>query len=34
MDRPHPGCARPGWGWAPTVDLPQAFAELEDGLRT
>ena len=23
-----------GWGWAPTVELPQAFAELEDGLRT
>ena len=21
------------WGWAPTVDLPQALAELEDGLR-
>ncbi len=23
-----------GWGWAPTVELPQALAELEAGLRT
>ena len=21
------------WGWAPTVDLTQALAEIEDGLR-
>ena len=23
-----------GWGWAPTVDLPHALAEIEAGLRT
>ena len=22
-----------GWGWAPTVDLPTALAEIDEGLR-
>jgi len=22
------------WGWAPTIDLPRALAEIDDGLRT
>ena len=23
-----------GWGWAPTVDLGRALAEIDEGLRT
>ena len=33
MDRRILAVRAQGWGWAPTVGLPQALAEIEEGLR-